>query len=306
MNRPRAHSRDAILYSLSTALLLCALLTQSGRTQSLESQVDLLGGRLRLEQPGSLAAAPAGDRFAISDLAADRIVVIDLDAAILWMTGSQTYLGSPRAVCFDHHNNVLFVQDGRQLILRVTEQDPARIDTIADLATVLPPKGRIDQLLALRKGGYLALSISEGIVRRLDDAFQVTGEFVPSGSGKGKVLVPTSIAEADDGRIVITDRKNLAVQCFSHDGAFLYSGGWNQVELQRGWSAIASTVDSRGMVWIADDTNSRFRLFDGAGTEIASLAFTSPLFRPTAMTGTSDNRVLVLEQNGTLVFYNLE
>ena len=273
--------------------------------QALEQRIELLGGQFRLEQPGTIAPAQSGDRFAISDVSADRIFVIDHDAHILWMAGAQTHLGSPRAVCFDPANNILFVPELEQLVLRISEQDPTVIDTVADLSTVLSSGSRVQQLVASRDGGYVLLSTAEGTVR-LDSAFRLAGLPIPTGSGKGRVLLPTSIAEFSDGRLVVTDRKNYAMQCFSSDGTFLFFGGWNQSGAQRGWSAAAAAIDSRNIVWVADETESRFRLFDGTGTQLSELPFPSPIFRPVAMAATSDNRMMVLDETGDLVLYDLE
>ena len=293
-------------HRLGAAVAFLCLLPALLSGQVLDRQIDILGGQYRLQRPGAIAVANSGDQFAICDASADRIFVIDLDARILWTAGGQMHLGSPAAVCFDPANNVLFVPESQPLVLRVAERDPGVVDTVADLSAILPPNSRVNQLLPSRKGGYLLLSTAEGLIRRLDSAFQPTGKPIPTGSGKGKVLVPTSITEFDDGRLIVSDRKNYAVQCFSSDGAFLFFGGWNEGGAQRGWGATATAIDSRGIIWVADETESRFRLFDQAGTQVAEIAFPSPVFRPVSMTATSDNRIMVLDESGTLVFYDLE
>ena len=306
MAAKRGHRIGSLRTAIKGILPILLLAVGSATAQTIDQQYELLGGRSLLEQPGALAAAASGDRFAVSDISADRIYVIDLDANILWTSGNEVHLGSPKAVCFDQANNVLYVPQNGKLILRISEQDPGTIDTIADLSESLPAPDAIDQLIPAHDGGYLTLSENSGVIRRLDAAFQIKAQLIKTGNGKGKVLVPTALWESADGRVVVADRKNLAVQCFSSDGAFLFSCGWNEVALQRGWSATAVTVDSRDVIWAADDTNSRFRLFDGSGTQLTEIAFPNPLFHPVALAATSDNRVLALGESGGLTFYNLE
>ena len=74
----------------------------------------------------------------------------------------------------------------------------------------------------------------------------------------------------------------------------------------RGWAATALAVDSRNVLWVADETDAQFRLFDGSGTNTAMLPFPNPLFQPVAMVSLPDNRIFVIDATGRGAVYTLE
>lgn len=284
-------------------LLMCGSFTSA---QQLESELATLGGAFRLTQPGDIALSPGGDQLAISDVTADRIVVLDLDFRVLWIAGEQAHLGSPRAVCFAGNGDLLFVPDQSLTVFRIGEQDPETADTVIDLSDQLPSDERITRLISAVDGGYIALCEKAGRIVRFDQGWQLESELVPGGSGQGKVLVPTGLAQFRDGRIAVSDRKNYAAQVFSSEGKFLFCGGWNEPAGGRGWTATAVAVDSRNVLWVADETDARFRLFDGSGTNTAMLPFPNPLFQPVAMVSLPDNRMFVIDATGRGAIYTLE
>ena len=82
--------------------------------------------------------------------------------------------------------------------------------------------------------------------------------------------------------------------------------GWNDPLGQETWQASAVALDSRDIIWMADATNRQFRLFDQAGTQMKAVQYPEGLFRPIVMTGTIDNRMLVVGETGRVFFYELQ
>jgi len=274
--------------------------------QQLEHEHILAGGVYGLEQPDNMAASPRGERIAISDASANRILTVDLQGRLAWQTGDLVDLRQPTAVCFETESQVLYSPRNEVMIVRVYEEQPQVLDTVADLSTILKDWKRIDQITPRGSEGFMLLNEEAGQVAVFTGDWQLDRIIIEHGSGKGKVILPTSMSLTSSRRLVVTDRKNYPVQVFDVDGRFLFYCGWNQPSRQRGWEAVASAVDTRDYIWVADETNAQFRVFDQSGNESFVLAFSSPSFTPVAMLGTMDNHVVVLSETGSLLFYTLE
>ncbi len=283
-----------------------SLLAAAVSAQRIDDDLYLNAGRQRLERPSDLTVSPTGEQIAIADPSLNRIGVVDYLGRALWAVGDQVNLDQPLAVCFLSENALLFSARANNLLVSITRDNPTVIDTVADLSPFLQSDERADQIVALKSGSYLVLDKTGGRVLRFDSNWKLTDIPIANGSGKGKVLVPTALVVLADGRIVVTDRKNYPAQMFGPDGTVQFNFGWSQPADERGWEAAAAGVDSRRNIWIADETNDQFRVFDPSGTQIGSLSFPDPLFRPIAMTGTLDNRMLVLDDRGRAVFYTLQ
>lgn len=274
--------------------------------QQLESEFDLIGNRYRLKQPSSLAVSSGGDRLAVADLGTNLIVVVDLQGRLLWVAGEQVRLEQPGALCFDGDDAILFVPREQQLVLKVHRDNPSQVDTVKNFLGEIDDGLRFDQVLRDRDGSYIVLDQRDGTVHKFDDEWAYQGSIIERGSGRNRLLSPSGIAVTVSGNLAVTDRRNYPLQVFDGDGRFLFYGGWNIPAQSRGWEAVAVAVDSREFIWTADESSAQFRIFDPTGTEIAAVSFSISAATPVAMAGTIDNRVVVLDQTGTLSFYTLE
>lgn len=287
------------------AVTLAAIGPAPARGQQLDDEVILTGGATRLERPSGLAVSPEGEQIAIADAQANRIVVIDYRGEPLWTAGDRAALKQPYAVAFADESRLLFLTSESSTIFGVSRENPTEIDTVTSLSLVTGRDLRVEQLLRETSGTWLVLDSKKGEVLRFDADWKFLEVVVPHGSGKGMVLVPTSMTVLSGGRLVVTDERNYPAQAFARDGKFLFHLGWNSPTFERGWEASAAAVDNRGMVWVSDATNYRFRVFDPAGTQIGTVAWPNPAFRPVAMTGTVDNRMMVLGEFGVAAYYTL-
>ena len=253
-----------------------------------------------------MVASPAGEKIAVNDLNTNRILVIDLYGRLLWTAGEQVRLDQPNALCFESETRLLFAPAERMYIMAITEENPQQVDTVKDLSSVLSGWRGVDQIVArAQPSGYLLLNSSAGEVAVFDSEWEFKEILIKHGSGKGRLLAPSSLTPTLSGKLVVADRKNFPVQFFAGDGKFLVYGAWNQPPEERGWEAAAVAVDTRGFVWVADETNGQYRLFDQAGTLVSTVPFLNPAVSPVAMLGTIDNRMAVLEKTGSLLFYTL-
>jgi len=302
---PRARCRRGPAIG-AAALSAVFLFAAAVSAQTLDGEIVIAADGLRLERPSSLAVSPSGEQIAVADPQANRIAVIDYFGRPLWSAGGAVDLGRPLAVAFTGENELVFTRTADLRILRLIRDNPAELDSIADLAPVLEPHRRLDQLLRTPERGWLALDRKTGEVLRFDESWGYQGIAVPHGSGKGKVLVPSALVPLADGRFVVTDEKNYPAQLFSAEGKFLLYFGWSSPGEERGWEAAGGTADSRSLIWVADRTAAAFRIFDPAGGAVAAVPFPQPLFRPAAMTTTIDNRVLVLDEFGRALFYRVQ
>jgi DNA-binding beta-propeller fold protein YncE len=280
--------------------------TMSGYTQQLDTEYTVFGDSYRLRRPSTMAVSPGGESIAVSDLSTNRILVIDLFGRLLWVAGEQARLDQPGAICFESESHIIFVPTNSLLLLRIHKDRPDRVDTVKNLSDDLADWHHIDRITPRTKSGYLLMNGARGRIAAFGSDWQFEGFLVGQGTGKGKLLAPADLAVTASGRIVAADRKNFPVQVFAPDGKFLFYAGWNQPSQQRGWEATAVAVDSRDFLWVADETNGQFRIFDPTGNQISTMPFLNPAVSPAALAGTIDNRVAVLEETGRLLFYALE
>lgn len=305
--RQKRGSRAARAYDfLCCTAIIILLLCQSIRGQQLEREFALTSGVYGLKQPNGMAASPRGERIAICDATANRIIVVDLQGRLLWNAGDQLDLRQPGAIYFESESEILYTPRNEALVIRLYEENPRAMDTVADLSVALKDWKRVDQIMPGGSGGFLVLNEEAGEVAAFTDKWEYDCTVVRHGSGKGMVILPTSMCLTSSRKLVMTDRKNYPVQIFATDGRFLFYGGWNQPSKQRGWEAVASAVDTRDYIWVADETNAQYRVFDQSGTEMSRVPFTNPSISVAAMLGTIDNHMVVLLKTGLLLFYTLE
>lgn len=259
-----------------------------------------------VQKPTTVAIAPTGDLFAITDQFANRILVIDHDANLRWMVGGGTPLDRPIAVTFENDVAVLFSQKGSLTIFRATEDNPERIDTVADLSGYSKHVKSIDRIIRTNDSTYLVLDRSRGEVLRFSADWKLDRVLVENGQDQGQVWEPTDLAIDISGNIIVADAGPFPVQSFSSDGESQFIGGWNSPERNRTWSAQAVAVGPLGIIWIADDAGNQWRLFDRTGTELKRIPFGPQILRPVAAGITAGFRLVVLDDRGSVVMFSLE
>ncbi len=287
-----------------SALLLstCAVIAESA------TELPPLISRLvsfSVSKPGQLATAPSGERVAVADRFNNRIYVFDSRGEVLWSVGDGVMLAQPTALVWTSDRELIFSQWDSRLLFRVSEEEPRKIDTVADLSSTLGGKGRILRLYQRRDRTFLAITENPDGLRHFDIEWKQVGVLIPGGSGRGKLGRATVCAQLASGRLVIVGDRSFPVQIFDVDGKPLLAGDWNRPSPQSVWDATAATVDAREMIWVADATNSQFRRYDQTGTLLDTRLFGTPGVRPVDMTTTSDYKLIVVNDTGRLDIYDL-
>jgi len=293
----------------ATALLLQALWINSlcVSAQPLAQRVTETGSTLLLTEPTSIAVSPNGVEIAITDEATDRITVINLKGEVVKVLGEQVLIRAPRACYFKDERTIGFVSRGSSTICLVAIDNPGRLDTLATLTAVGGKVPSPRHIIVTAQRDFLVLDERNNRILAFDHDWNAAeSPVVASGRGRGKLRDPSGLVLLGDNRIVISDFRNQPGQIFTRQGKYLMSLGWNDPLGQETWQASAVALDSRDIIWMADATNRQFRLFDQAGTQMKAVQYPEGLFRPIVMTGTIDNRMLVVGETGRVFFYELQ
>ncbi len=175
---------------------------------------------------------------------------------------------------------------------------------MADLSGAAGKLKSIDRILPVADG-YLVLDKTRGVIARFDKAWKFDRVLIEQGQGKGRIRAPTDFALDLPGNIIISDAANYALQSFSADGQLLFCGGWNAPTRQQVWEASAVFVSLQEVIWVADAGSRQWRLFDKTGSEIQQILFPNELIRPRSVAVTTDNRIVVADESGSLVIMRL-
>jgi DNA-binding beta-propeller fold protein YncE len=274
--------------------------------QTVNKTIETLNSGHKLGRIAQLAVSPSGGSIAITDQHANLIFITDPEGDVLWIVGEGLQIRQPEAVCFVTEERVLFSQKNSLVIFGANRKDPARLDTVADLTEKLPAKASIDQLVSLSSGGYLILDHSLAAVYRLKGNWDFDKILISRGDRKGQLWSPAGMAIDLAGNIVVADAGSYPIQTFSRDGRFLFQGSWNAPERARSWTAGALAISRDDRIWVADVAGAQWRVFDRTGNEIAQSAFSPPIFRPNTMIALTDNRLLVGDERGILIYLKTE
>lgn len=284
------------------ALLYCCGVASG---QTLVRELRLLGNRYALDKPVAVSLSPSGGAIALADRLGNHLFVTDTEGNLLWQVGDNLSLEHPSAVCLLDDNELLFTLANHLLVLKVSSRDQTKIDTLADLTASAATIKGIDQILVSAKGNYVALDAAGSQVLLFDADWKHIRTIAASGQGKGRLREPSAMALDFAGNAVIGDYRNLAVQTISLEGAPLFFAGWNRPGTERNWECSAVAVDRQGTIWAADWRQHQWRLFDRTGSELEVRPFDNALQHPIAVAFTADHRMIVLEERGAALLYEV-
>lgn len=290
------------IWTIAWIVTCCVPLAGAQMVERIVTSFD--GGR-SLSHPLQLTLSPTSASMAVSDQSANRIYVLDTDGQLLWSVGEITPITEPMAVCFEAENVLLFSCKNRRLIYRVTKTTLNSVDTVADLTTFLPKDATIDQILGITGQAHLILDRHRSAVYRFKSNWEKDNQIIADGSREGELWVPAAIAIDLSGNIIVADEGNYPLQVFSPAGRFLFRGGWNATQSKQIWTASAVAVTRSEQIWVADVTGLKWRVFDRTGYEINQYPFVQPVFHPSSILVTPDNRLVVVDARGAIVILRL-
>lgn len=291
------------------AVLLSMAWTLTVRAQTSPPVMDLSingTGRYLFSKISALAVSDVSDRFAIADENLNRVFVFQSDGRINFVVGESGWLVAPVALCFENDAALLVITSAQQ-VLRVTESSPDRCDTVADLRETISDRlpAKIAQVVRTKRG-YLLRDNSQGQVIALDSAWAYKNILIKHGHGMaGKVWEPTDLEVGMGGKIIVSDRGDYPLQAFTSEGTPLFSADWSTPERRQTWEASAVAINQQELIWAADVAHQQWRLYDQTGTLLNSYAFQPAGMQPAMAAFTFDNRLIVVDERGTVSIWSV-
>lgn len=292
---------------LAAGLILAGTMQVSAQSNPPVLENSMTGaGRYAFSKLSALAVSPVSDRFAIADENLNRVFVFQSSGKLSFIIGETGFLTGPIALCFESDATILIVTKDK-LIVRVTESNPELCDTVADLSqTTKPNQVRSISNLTAAESGYIAIDPELGQIVLIDPDWSIKKILVGHGHGsRGKVWEPSDIKRDLSGRLVVADRGDFPLQIFAPTGSLLVSADWNAPDRQRTWEASAVAITRQEIIWVADTSNRTWRLYDQTGSQISEFPFSPPGLLPKAAAVTVDNRLVVLDERGTVSTWSL-
>lgn len=296
----RTHLLTAVLLSLAGTVTVPAQSSPPVLETSLTG-----AGRYAFSRLSALAVSSVSDRFAVADENLNRVFVFQSDGRLAFVIGEPGWLAAPVAVCFESDATLLIVTRSL-LVLRANESMPDLCDTVADLSVSAANRLKRVSNLTIDKQGYIVLDQESGQVGLLDSAWSYKKVLIGHGHGsRGKVWEPTDLELDLSGRLIVSDRGDYPVQVFTSSGSPLFAVDWSTPDRQRSWEAAAVAVTRQEMIWAADVTNRRWRVYDQTGTQVDEFEFQPAGLMPMAASVTVDNRLIVMDERGTVSIWSI-
>ncbi|MBK7141441.1 MAG: hypothetical protein IPH75_05105 [bacterium] len=296
-----------LLRLLAATLILAGTISVPAQSSPPVMEASLTGaGRYAFSRLSALAVSPTSDRFAVADENLNRVFVFQSSGQLAFVIGETGFLNGPCALNFENDASLLVVTK-EKLVLRVNESTPEQCDTLADLAATLKPSQiRKISHLVLDKSGYLLLDPELGQVVLLDSTWGYTKVIVAHGHGaRGKVWEPSDLERDLSGRLIISDRGDYPLQVFSTSGSLLFTADWNMPDRQRTWEAAAVAITRQEMIWVVDASNRKWRVYDQTGTAVDEYDLTPPGIVPLAASVTVDNKLILVDERGTVSIWSI-
>lgn len=258
-----------------------------------------------LSHPAQMSVSPQGDRFAVSDPYANSVQVFDSRGIELWGSGKNLTLARPQGLVMPNSGSVLFSQIDAPGVQLISEQQSSSISPVADSLQLFSPKTTIKKIYQLRDQSFLLLTDKPAQLLAVDQSWKQIRPLVTAGSTRGMLNSPSACAELPGSRCVVTGGGDFPVQFFDLQGRLITVADWNSVAPRKSWSASGCALDQKSRLWVADLTNAQFRLYDLTGTLLETRPFASPLMRPVDLGILSDGQFVVINDNGSIHFYEV-
>lgn len=261
-------------------------------------------GQYRLVEPVALALSPSGSRFAVADRHSERVFVFDSDGRLVVALGEQTPVIRPSGIVFQDDLSILVFLRKPAGLFRLSSNDATVFDTLA-----LAPDtgvGEPDRIERLPDGTLAFLSLERSRVWLCDELLQHVRVLADQGQGRGRLWSATDIAVDWAGRLLVSDARNFPLQTFAQTGQLQFVAGWNERPNLSNWEATAVAVDRSQTIWLADSENLQFRLYDANGMDRGTRPFPSGISRPIDMAFAPDNRLVMIEERGSLIIAEVE
>lgn len=221
----------------------------------------------KLIQPMDVAVSNNGRRVFVSDLAAHKVYVFDLDRRTMEQVGGEERVWArPFGLGVDASDN-LYVVEQENKTVTVVSPEGAIVWQFTNRLFERPTDVAVDRK---RKRIYVVDGSRQKSANHVIRVFDLKGHLTESigkgkGSGAGFLLFPTYIAIAPDGSIYVTDTVNSRVSVFDSRGAFTRHIGGRGDVLGRFDKPKGVALDREGNIYVADSGWSNVQIFDRRG-----------------------------------------
>lgn len=206
------------------------------------------------------AAVDSSDRVYILTRSDARVIVYEPDGRFVTSWGEELFTPRTHAITVGPDDSVYCVDEGDHVVHKFTP-DGELLLTIGTrgVASDTGYDGRLDSIrpggppfnrptdVAVAPSGDLYVSDGYGNARV--HRYAADGRHIQSwgepGTGPGQFNLPHGLWVAPDGRVLVADRENDRIQCFSPTGEFLSQ--WTHVQ-----RPTAVFIDRQGLVYVAE------------------------------------------------------
>jgi DNA-binding beta-propeller fold protein YncE len=200
-----------------------------------------------------------GNRIYVTDLVLKGILVFDLDAKRVRLSGVEGSLKTPSSVVADSTGTVYVADAGGAKIVVYDERGIYRT------AFLLPGSRPVAAIINAKLGRLYVVDRNANMVLALDLEGNKLFEFGGPGDADGKFHLPLGIAVDADGTLYVLDSGNFRVQIFDPQGVFLAKFG----SVGDGPGMFANpkgiALDSEGHIYVTDAAFGNFQVFDRQG-----------------------------------------
>ncbi len=224
----------------------------------------------RLVQPMDVAVSNDGRRIFVSDLAANKVYVFDLDhRSMEQLGGDQRVWARPFGLSVDEADNLYVVEQENKTVTMVNP-DGEIVWQFTSRSLERPTDLAVD-----RKRGriYVVDGSRQKSANHLVHVFDLKGRLIGSmGKGKGSeagfLLFPTYVTLAPDGKVYVTDTLNSRIAVFDPSGAFIRNIGERGNLLGSFDKPKGVALDHNGDLYVADSGWSNVQIFNSRGQVI--------------------------------------
>jgi DNA-binding beta-propeller fold protein YncE len=264
-----------------------------------------------LDRPQGVGVNPAGTRVYVPDNRNHRVYVLNAQTLervrVFGINGKQPgEFSAPYDAAVDAGRpSQLYVADN--LNGRVNVFDAVTLEYTGTFGGDGRRVGKFSIVRAVasnplfRSGGVFVADSSNNRIQRVSRSGEILAAWGIHGRGAGYFTRPRGVMYHPDGRIFVADTFDSRIAQFAPDGTFVAQFG--RISTATGHAAPGSkqnemllpsavTVDTTGVIWVADSNNNRLVLYNEGG-EVLSTTRALGLRRPTGLAAAPDGSVYV-------------
>lgn len=270
-----------------------------------------IGANTPLDRPQGVGVNPAGTRVYVPDNRNHRVYVLNAQTLeriyVFGVNGKQPgQFSAPYDAAVDAARpSQLYVADN--LNGRVNVFDAVTMEYTGTFGGDGRRVGKFSIVRAVasnpafRSGGVFVADSSNNRIQRVSRSGEILAAWGIHGRGAGYFTRPRGVMYHPDGRIFVADTFDSRIVQFDPDGSYVAQFG--RISSETGHAApggdqdelllpSAVTVDTTGVIWVADSNNNRLVLYSSGGDVISSTRALG-MRRPTGLAAAPDGSVYV-------------